>query len=561
MRVPRPVWVGVAAAVTSAIFLIAQDKPAPAAPRPTPPAKTKAPEPKLTPQQERGSLLLKNAEAEATGLQPDMRAYIQLLVARGYQKTDPRKAITLLEQAFTATEAITVAGSGDCWKDEACRTRQWLQTEILRDLSKLSSAKTRALVSRLDQSSQDQVNAEMLGQLIEQKKFDEARELLESYANKSSYPYGQAFELMKALPASSQQERVAIATQALNNLERYSSDAYPSGDDFAAILSRFWRDLPPELAMQGADAVLKQAKEADEKEKQKMWIQTLQGADLRFASLYELRLFELLPIMQQLDKGHAESLLREYTNVKAALDQYPQALQSMPSQKYTDPEGRSQDLPGWLNFGVDFDGPQEGQEMTYFFRQVIRINQEAGTDPQQALSDALALPKQTPSGPHLQASALMTVARQSAKRAPDVARTALAEVRKQLDAAKPLSSADQLLDATDLYLTMGDQSDAVDTLKEASKLVEKLYARDSNSGDLNLAFKGNWPSSALWERCVQSAARVSAESVTEIMSTVPDPEIQAFLRARYAAALMGFNSPHMVFVEKHKDGRSIMGSY
>jgi len=54
--------------------------------------------PKLTAQQQRGLRLLQAAEAESATLQPDMRTFILLQVARGYGKTDSVKREARLKQ-------------------------------------------------------------------------------------------------------------------------------------------------------------------------------------------------------------------------------------------------------------------------------------------------------------------------------------------------------------------------------------------------------------------------------------------------------------------------------
>jgi hypothetical protein len=55
---------------------------------PAPREKT-ASELKLTPQQRRALRLLQSAQAEAAALQPDMRAYVLVQVADGYQNSSP----------------------------------------------------------------------------------------------------------------------------------------------------------------------------------------------------------------------------------------------------------------------------------------------------------------------------------------------------------------------------------------------------------------------------------------------------------------------------------------
>src|SRR5580704_13775039 len=78
---------------------------------------------KLTPQQKRGLRLLQSAQAEAVALQPDMRAYVLMQVADGYQKVDPNKRDGLLKEAFTASLSIAdMAPSSDDGAD--CQSMQ-----------------------------------------------------------------------------------------------------------------------------------------------------------------------------------------------------------------------------------------------------------------------------------------------------------------------------------------------------------------------------------------------------------------------------------------------------
>src|SRR5580704_1940790 len=62
--------------------------------------------PKLTPEQERGLRLLKTAEVESAGLEPDMHAFVLWRASYAYTKVDPKKAEKLSRDAFRATQAI-----------------------------------------------------------------------------------------------------------------------------------------------------------------------------------------------------------------------------------------------------------------------------------------------------------------------------------------------------------------------------------------------------------------------------------------------------------------------
>ena len=115
-----------------------------------------------------------------------------------------------------------------------------------------------------------------------------------------------------------------------------------------------------------------------------------------------------------------------------------------------------------------------------------------------------------------------------------------------------------MLDVAEKYQTLGDIDNAKSTLLEASKSVEQLYKQDSDLGDPNLAFKGNWPSTQLWGKCLKLAAQIAPPMVEEMMSDVTDPEISSFLKIMLANGLLG--TPHAsggtMVAELHKDGKA-----
>jgi hypothetical protein len=61
---------------------------------------------KLTPRQQQGLQLLQAAEAEASGLEPGMRAFLLWRLSQAYATLDPRRAARLVKESFVATTAI-----------------------------------------------------------------------------------------------------------------------------------------------------------------------------------------------------------------------------------------------------------------------------------------------------------------------------------------------------------------------------------------------------------------------------------------------------------------------
>ncbi len=519
----------------------------------TPPAPAK---PKLTEKQKQGLRMLDAAQTEAAALQPDMRAYIEWQAALGYQKYDPKKSDELLESAFNSTTALTSTKTGNCWtgKDEPCRVKHWLQSEILDEIAKRSPDKGKDLTLKLDPEMKQAVEYRLLRSYVEKKDVGAAKELLDSMAGEDGYPYREASEVMEAIPQARRPESIAIFSQALANYRQFNTQDYVDDGDFSAMLVRCWRQLPPAMATDAIDAILEKTK--SDATKNPVSIMTAHHGDIRFDSAYALRVFELLPILRELDSTRADELLREQANLQATLKQYPNGMLSIDEKFGKQWSEKDDNLPEIVNMGEIGSNEAEEQEQQYLYEQDVKIWAEVAHDPKQALAMAYSLPEQTPRGHHPRMGAFLTIADRTLKKDPDVCRIALSETRKAIDTSKPMWATDQLLEVAGKYEELGDVDNAKSTLQEAVKNINQLYKEDSDVSDPNLAFKGNWPSTHLWGRCLRLAAQVSPETMEQMMSEVPDPEIMSFLKVMYANGLLGAARSNGIVAVIHKDGKN-----
>ena len=137
-------------------------------------------------------------------------------------------------------------------------------------------------------------------------------------------------------------------------------------------------------------------------------------------------------------------------------------------------------------------------------------------------------------------------------RDPRAAKTALDELVK-LEDQLSLSQEQGLTTLPQSFLDLGDQEGAKKALRRLAKIAEKLYAGDHDSDDPNQAFKGMWPSTHVWRKCVQLAARISAELAEEVIAGISDPEIESFQKVAYATSLLGVAGTATSFVERFKN--------
>lgn len=523
-----------------------------------PPAPAK---PKLTEKQKQGLRLLDAAETEATALQPDMRAFIEWQVSRGYQKYDSQKSDDLLERAFNSTTAITTTKTGNCFtgKDEACRVKNWLQYEILEEMVKRSFTQVQDLLPKLDPEGRRIVNGQLLDTYLKKRQLDQAKDLLDRWAGEDHYPYARAADLFEAIPESRRSERLALFSQALANFQQFNTDFYPDQEDFATMLVRCWRHLPPSTALNAIDSVLEKTKQDsesdDEFNKYPLAMMTSHHGTLKFNSSYEMRIFELMPILRELDRSRADALLREHADLQETTKQFPNGLFSVDEQFGKQWSEKDEQLPEFVNFAIPLVDETEDREESYLFQQDARIYEELAHDPKEALATAYSLPEVTPKQHHPRANEFMLIADKTTKKDPDVCRTALSEARKAVDVLKPISATRQLLDIAADYVELGDMENARSALLEASRKVEAMYAKDSDASDPNLGFKGNWPSTQFWGRCLQVGSKISIPAVEELIAGIPDPEILSFEKAMFANGLLGVSHGSLDIVELHKDGK------
>jgi hypothetical protein len=155
---------------------------------------------------------------------------------------------------------------------------------------------------------------------------------------------------------------------------------------------------------------------------------------------------------------------------------------------------------------------------------------------------------------------LLRLAGRLAKRTPGIAKSALDEVRKDLDSYSPLMRADALIQEAEIYLSMEANDSAQKVLEDAAKEAEKLFASEADDRDPNVAFKGTWPSASLWWRCVQLATKFSPAFAEGIIAEISDKDIAGFERVAYADSLLGVNNDlvYVSDVRKHDGEYSLM---
>jgi hypothetical protein len=482
---------------------------------------------KLTPEQERGLRLLKTAVAESSGSQPDMHSFVLWQASHAYATLDPKQADKVSRDAFTATLAIEDRSANDrcAAPGSAGDIKSWIQQRVLSEMvHKDHLHEVEVILPQATPSVRNEVTTELVRYYESKKDLMHAENLLALLAASGRYPFGAAADLVTKLGPEHSADRMSIFNQALNNFEHNASQSSLGDNDIGSFIERTWKDVPPGLVLEAITKVLEEAKEGG---LQSHYSMSSARGSVVFDSDYSVRLFQLLPILEELDKDKAEELLREHTEVAEQLKTYPRGMESVNSENTS------------YSYGGTGDVAAKQQNSFQMRERIEDILKKADTDPDGALARALALPIHGTSESYSPRSdALLGIAEKSATKNASVSKAALDEFSTIQDQLTPreMIGIDKL---PELYLKIGDLDGARKAVDVLVKAAGKVYEKDTDTNDPNRAFKGAWPSTNLWRDAIKQAATISPSLPEEVISGLPDADIVAFEKVALASTLVG----------------------
>jgi hypothetical protein len=279
------------------------------------PGKADTPNPAhtLSTSAENAMQLLQRAEAEILSLTPAVGSTICLQVAQGYGKAGQREKETqLLGQCFRTTLLI----------QNDTEQRRTTQMKIAAVLAVDSPGTLDTMVGVAEPAVKAMVENIRLQKNIAEKQFDEALMRISNISRLPDFPYATAVKLMLALPPEREADRRAVFIAARENYRQAAEDM-PRMEDLPTMIVRYWKHFPPELVSDAIDEVLKREKKQSEgRVSPSLTISTSQG-EANFGSGYQYRLFQFLPVLQEVDPGKAKSLLRENSVLQSSPEGLP----------------------------------------------------------------------------------------------------------------------------------------------------------------------------------------------------------------------------------------------
>ncbi len=499
--------------------------------------------------------VLREARDLTPSFEPPMRAYTLLQVALADPRSDPRQRIRDLQNAFAATVAME---NGDL--------QQELQGDVLRELLSTGTAQVEPLLAQAVPDVRDEIRAELISHYARESKISAALALLDQAETARRFPYSAATAIMLVLPANKAAMRESLFARALVHYksEDHAEEAPWNSDDLGNMVVRFWREVPPPIVLEAVDELLSVAKtHASQVPNIEITVSSSKGS-ASLESLYEFRLFQLLPVLEGLDKRTAEELLKDNYSLKPILGRYPQGLQYLDPTLRDSPlrKGESSELSVTLRMGQAAQGGQPDRTEADLENLSHGILERAKTDPEGALMAAIRLP-QFSSRPDTmpRADTLEALAHATVDSSPKVAESALEELGRTIEDIPPLGKVPYLADMAVLYRRLGRKSDAKKAANAGLKAAEVLYGEDSDGEDPNQALKAYWPSTAAWHLFLVIMEGVSEQPIDQLVAEIPDSEIRTHESIALAMCRVGRSTPMLAVATQRNKHSSLQRTW
>jgi hypothetical protein len=433
-------------------------------------------------------------------------------------------------------------------------TKRKLQEAALNALLSVDESKVESLLSQAEPEVTATLLRYMVYRATSAKKFDRALELM-NRAPKEDFPYGEATQLMLELPPERDTDKQEIFRLAMaSDHERPSMSI--GGGDFASMIVRFWQHVPPVLALAAIHQVLDAARSQDGSGV------TLNAASgkVGFTSERDYRVFELLPVLRQLDDDEADKILKDSQQAQAQLKQFPNGIQSIdPTITDTLPKQGEQGQGLRGSYGAPNEMDQVLQTNNIRVKEVSHMAED---NPRQAIAAAATLPESVGSFWRAElprAQAYLAIARAATKKNPSAARDALEEMAASLKHAPyPYRTMENWLEGMAIAREMGEVDLALKLFRSGMEQADKLRVEDADPDDPNLALKAWWPSVSSYWRLVQAASQFSPSTALEQVKEIRgDPEILLLLEVRLANNGLGARAEESItMVHKETSHRS-----
>lgn len=438
---------------------------------------------------------------------------------------DAARGREFVQQALAASAVLPTSSSA--------RVREEFQALAVQELAKIdleAAIEALGILTPLSPGEADPRAGALeavAGRLIAAQKVDRAAELIERYGMAGAYPYSAVANLIKALPADDPRRDLWFSQTAA---------AFNQNPDIAAM-ERFVRQYRPgKPGAMGAAAfeaaVRAMVRAAFDRRGLANTSQTMTTpkGTMHLTDPQEVALFNLIDLALAVDPGLEDRIKGERAELRAALDQFPRGKATM------DVSGEGVTTLGTLDPGM---GPAAARARMQRLATETMEFQEVMTylrrDPARAIEAARQIPTA-----RLQVRAYGSIAMNQNQEEPahmlGVIRqcaAALGEVKDEGARAPGWATlANAAQRAKDNALARG-------YLLKGLEDAQRLYEKDADADEPNIAPRPLWPSAAVFRALFYRAAHLLGGEAEAFLERIPNAEIGTLARIEMAAAWLG----------------------
>lgn len=471
--------------------------------------------------------VLQAAETQAGSLSSGLRVYSLVRIADGYARVDKAMGVQTLESTHRITAGM---------KDDPA-LRESMQAAILQRLFRLSPDLAAELWEGGAPPVRNRTADLMLKYRLDKKDLTGAADIVFKISSDDVFPFAVAARVLDRLPEEMVVEREQIFMAALHYTRRHPEEGRAQFEDFGTLLLRSWRRIPPKLVLESIELLLDQARRVPS---ERLIVSDARKSTL-FGSTYEYRVFQVLPILRQLDRDRA-NLLARYPAVARAEKANPNGI--LPALGANVPQGAgSPTHPTLMTYAIASAEEAINEETEEDVRrQLDHILEIAATNPRESVRRAASFQEVThrrPLGfiPRMEALTAITGIVPTSER--EVLAMAVDGIYKNL-ARVPLEAQDRYLEiAIKQAARINDESRMAAGIQRGLKIAETLYLTDADREDPNQEMKAFWPSAAIWQKYIFLEMKYLPRAVPDDLEGIRDEEIRGLARIATALASLG----------------------
>jgi len=464
----------------------------------------------------------------APGAQPEVGATALMRIGENYEGLDAKKAREAMQRAFAVSLGIPPSDDAKSQRVQVLVVSAAAQINLEDAIEMIKQVEP--VASRYD-IRQEPVNR-IVTRLIEEKKFDEAFDFVNSVGVIGQYPYAAVEAIFRNLPKQDPRRLQIFGTA-------FAVYALRPAPPFTDFIVEHWKDLPKSSAEAAVEAIVSYALSFKSDEYLLETIGSSKGA-LTLRTRQDVELFNIMHLLRSFDKKRAEEILASHSELKAALDRFPDGRASMGQvisinlSEDSTPESVQSAMKD----------SQAGTQLASVMEQVgklFKVEDLPDDEAEKNFMKMLELIKTLPD-PGRRAEQLSSIA-SAVTDEPAIAKSILADCMEILkDIKDPDATVEPWNNIADVAHEIKHDKLTGEAIDHALDNAAALLRRDTDPNQPNIGLRDQWPSSNAYRKASISAVKAFGVDSEWVLTRIENRDMGLYARVEMAQALLDW--PH-----------------